>query len=312
MSRFQYLILTAFLLSCVEGAPVNTNEVSSSRNGTLLYQLYTRENPITPQILTVGDVDALKNSNYDPNKLVKLYAPGWGNNGSIAYPTRDGYLLREDCNVFLLDWRAVQVVNYTKGFNITVDAGRTTGAFVNFLIDNGTPRNSIYLIGHSAGCHIVGVAGSTVSSGKLPRITGLDPAFMTDHENETENILDITDADFVDIVHTNGGNGTDVNEIAITDPAGHIDFYVNGGHHQPGCDIPGHCDHIRAGALFTESINSKMGFWARRCDTFEHFQEGMCHNNDAEIMGDLTPSSSRGVFHLTTNAESPFAQKLKN
>ena len=45
-------------------------------------------------------------------------------------------------------------------------------AFIDMLIDYGTPRSAFHLIGHSCGTHLAGVAGSSVTSGKLPRITG--------------------------------------------------------------------------------------------------------------------------------------------
>ena len=53
--------------------------------------------------------------------------------------------------------------------------------------------------------------------------------------NNAAYILDITDADFVDIIHTNGGNDDD--HMAIFETIGHVDFYPNGGQDQPGCDI---------------------------------------------------------------------------
>ena len=105
-------------------------------------------------------------------------------------------------------------------------------AFIDMLIDYGTPRSAFHLIGHSCGTHLAGVAGSSVTSGKIPRITGLDPSHYP--TNDTRITLDISDADFVDIVHTNGGTGDD--DRAIFDPMGHVDFYANGGNHQPGCD----------------------------------------------------------------------------
>jgi len=52
--------------------------------------------------------------------------------------------------------------------------------------------------------------------------------------NDTDTRLDITDAEFVDIIHTNGGRAIDGN-VAFDEPLGHIDFYVNGGVKQPGC-----------------------------------------------------------------------------
>ena len=52
--------------------------------------------------------------------------------------------------------------------------------------------------------------------------------------NDTYNTLDVADADFVDIVHTNGG--VDPDDRAIFKAMGHVDFYANGGEHQPGCE----------------------------------------------------------------------------
>ena len=51
-------------------------------------------------------------------------------------------------------------------------------------------------------------------------------------------LLNKDDADFVDILHT--GGGTDPDDRGIFDPIGHVDFYANGGNHQPGCN-DGNC-----------------------------------------------------------------------
>jgi len=236
---------------------------------------------------------------------VKFYAPGWGNDGSIVYPAKDEHLIREDCNVVIIDWRTAQKPNYTDGIKSTTETGLHTSAFIDFLIDNGTPRSAFHLIGHSAGTHLAGVASAGVSSGRLPRVTGLDPA-RSWPLNDTDNRLDITDADFVDIVHTNGGTNPD--NRAIFNAIGHVDFYANGGRYQPGCQDD-HCNHLRATDLFTESINSKLGFKSLRCDTFEHFQQGLCDDNEVEFMGDPTPTSARGVFQFATNGISPFARE---
>merc|ERR1712116_121257 len=84
----------------------------------------------------------------------------------------------------------------------------------------------------SAGTHVVGGGSAALKSGRVPRITGLDPGRYPTYNSDIE--LDITDADFVEIVHTNGG--TDLDDRAIFDAIGHVDFYANGGHHQPGCE----------------------------------------------------------------------------
>jgi len=303
MSRYQ-LLFTVTLLFFLKLALVSGTLSDDHEETPIIYQLFTRKNPSEFQKLLLNDVDALNQSNFNPKALIKFYAPGWDNNGSIAYSTKDEYLLREDCNIIVIDWSAIQPPNYTELVVTTTIAGLHAGAFINFLIDNGAHRSLFHAIGHSAGTHLAGVAAAAVTSGKIPRITGLDPG-RTWPLNETDIILDKTDADFVDIVHTNGGD--DEYHLAIFDPIGHVDFYANGGQDQPGCDDQ-YCSHLRTTRLFTESINSNVGFRSLRCDTFEDFQEGLCDGNDTELMGDVTPSSTRGVFHFTTNAESPFAR----
>ena len=50
-----------------------------------------------------------------------------------------------------------------------------------------------------------------------------------------------------------------------------------------------HCNHLRTADLFAESINSQLGFKSLLCDTFEHFQQGLCAGNQSEFMGEHTP-----------------------
>lgn len=87
----------------------------------------------------------------------------------------------------------------------------------------------------------------------------MDPAAPGFSVNDTETRLDTTDADFVDIIHTNSGTLLQGGESMI-EPIGHADFYPNGGQRQPGC-------------LFTKSKE-------------EDFQEGtqiMCTKNNKKM-----------------------------
>jgi len=50
------------------------------------------------------------------------------------------------------------------------------------------------------------------------------------YENtDPKDMIDKSDANFVDIIHTNG------NEFGLMKPLGHIDFYPNGGVSQLNC-----------------------------------------------------------------------------
>lgn len=129
--------------------------------------------------------------------------------------------------------------------------------FIDFLVENtGTSFGNFHLMGHSLGAHVVGGAGAAVTLGRIPRITGkkitwrlnvcydiliwkkcstgLDPAGPFFSLNDTDTRLDLTDGDFVDVIHTNGGTLLG-DELGFLPPMGHIDFYPNGGQFQPGC-----------------------------------------------------------------------------
>ena len=60
-------------------------------------------------------------------------------------------------------------------------------------------------------------------------VSGLDPAspYYTDRDPEVR--LDPTDANYVDVIHTN------LPIIGTEQRVGHIDFFPNGGSVQPGC-----------------------------------------------------------------------------
>lgn len=87
--------------------------------------------------------------------------------------------------------------------------------------------------------------------------------------------MDITDAVFVDVIHTNGGEILE-GEIAFYEALGHVDFYVNGGHKQPGCEKPDnsknfliesldqHVDQIKSRALLIVCVYSLLSSLSRR------------------------------------------------
>ena len=133
-----------------------------------------------------------------------------------------------------------------------------------------------------------------VKSGKLKRITGLDPAkplFITASDDKR---LDKSDAEFVQVIHT------DVFEKGMLVPMGHADFYVNGGYKQPGCreetSAPNgeSCNHNRAPRFYGESISSKVGFWGFRCAHWHRYLLGFCNggaDDSVALMGMHTPNT---------------------
>lgn len=132
---------------------------------------------------------------------------------------------------------------------------------------------SLKLVGHSLGAHIVGIAGKHVKSGKLPKIIGLDPASPLFSLKKPDERLSDTDADTVEIVHTNAGF------LGFSSPLGHISFYPNGGRSQPGCgiDLVSICAHSRSYVYYAESIHNPTGFYAWKCESYDEMKKGKCH-----------------------------------
>jgi Lipase. len=91
----------------------------------------------------------------------------------------------------------------------------------------------------------------------MGRITGLDAAGPL-FENCTEEVrIAKSDADFVDGIHTNGGDERE-GFCGMHMAYGHADFYPNGGGRQTGCStLDAQCHHMRATELFVDSIYDK-------------------------------------------------------
>lgn len=91
----------------------------------------------------------------------------------------------------------------------------------------------MHLIGHSLGAHTVGYAGEQIEG--LGWITGLDPAEPYFQYLDPKIRLDPTDAKFVEAIHTDAKTILLLG-YGMLQPVGHLDFYVNGGYQQPGCN----------------------------------------------------------------------------
>lgn len=70
-------------------------------------------------------------------------------------------------------------------------------------------------------------------------LPGLDPAspFFQGFTLPKGTGLDKTDADFVEVIHSNGGSFV-TGHFGVGQRLGHVDYYPNGGGNQPGCKDP--------------------------------------------------------------------------
>ncbi|XP_075977136.1 lipase member I-like [Anticarsia gemmatalis] len=211
-------------------------------------------------------------------------------------------LKKSDLKIFALDGRKIINLEYFRSSTYVRFMGELLGSFLGDLVKNGQDPSKIYIVGHSLGSHIAGVAGKKVhelTGQLLGRITALDPAGPCFSNVSASGRLDRTDAEYVDVIHSNAGM------LGIKEPVGHKDFYPNGGSSQPGCYIS-FCDHSRAWEYFAESINSPKHFPARKCDNWTMFGQGACSKNDISYMGIESQGGGPGFYFLTTKNSAPY------
>lgn len=86
----------------------------------------------------------------------------------------------EDHNVILLDWSELSAFPWYREAvdNVKMVAGALT-RFLETYHDTGEiPIQNVHIVGFSLGAHVAGFAGKSLRPGlRVPRITGLDPAF---------------------------------------------------------------------------------------------------------------------------------------
>jgi len=226
----------------------------------------------------------------DREKTIVILS-GMGQHASWPGELKDAFLGRIDANVFVL--YALEAFNNLNVFQI-VSTARVVAAkvakFLDYLKKNeGLTTDKIYLVGFGIGAHVAAYVGDRTRVG---RITGLDPMQNLFEGFPKEVHLDKTDADYVDILHSDSRPIIPDVGFGFMNPYGHVDFYLNGAHGQPGCRLPRPwqfksnmqfldlvrentrlavatvaCAHRRAYKVFIESINStKCIFWGYEGD----------------------------------------------
>ncbi len=201
------------------------------------------------------------------------------------------------------------------------------------ICDQRTDTNPVnfHIIGHSLGSHIAGYAGQRLS-GKLGRITGLDPAGPYFENTDPIVRLDPTDAVFVEVIHTDGSANLALG-LGLSQPLGHVDYYPNGGRNQPKCPqvtgklITGFldlitvdlnsieenfsCSHTAAFYYYIDSIRAACKFLAYPCKSANDFNNGKClkcGERGCNRMGYWSsPKKDLGTLYLATQSPESYS-----
>ncbi|XP_067140187.1 pancreatic lipase-related protein 2-like [Centruroides vittatus] len=265
------------------------------------FKLYTSKNPREPYILSTDDKSSLcsEDSPLDVNKPTRLITHGFMDTelfGKWQEELKDELMLNEDINCIIVDWSGGNKPPYAQATANT----RVVGAEIAFLLKTltdlcGLSTMKVHIIGHSLGSHIASYGGAGVQKYNLTvgRITGLDPAEPFFQNMPTTVRLDPSDADFVDVIHSDAKTILLLG-FGMEQQVGHIDFYPNNGRNQPGCKsskftsfivsglVEGSrrfisCNHQRAIDFFIATTNRRgclpVGIGCKDWDTF---LEGKC------------------------------------
>ncbi|XP_016948067.1 uncharacterized protein LOC108023287 [Drosophila biarmipes] len=311
-----------------------SSSLNSSPNSTL-----TTERPVgggqkkaTPSIDDLEGFDELS---------VRVIVHGFGSACPHVwiYEMKTALMAVEDCIVICVDWEnGATFPNYVRAAANTRLVGKQLAMLLrNLQQHKGLDLMRTHVIGFSLGAHVSGFAGAELPG--LSRITGLDPAGPLFEAQHPKVRLDSSDAEFVDVIHSNGENLI-LGGLGSWQPMGHVDYYPNGGRVQTGCsnlfvgavtdfiwsaqaaeDEEGRslCNHRRAYKFFIDSVAPRCLFPAFPCASYDDFLKGRCFPcaQDDEDLAEGVPrcgnmgyyadrSTGRGQLYLLTREEEPF------
>ncbi|XP_043488723.1 uncharacterized protein LOC122515428 [Polistes fuscatus] len=297
--------------------------------GTRFLVYGSRKARSIPMEVPAEDINDNAHRAIDPDLPTKVIVHGFGSSCDHVwvYEMRLALMTVHECNIVCVDWGPGSAVpNYVRAAANTRLVGRQLAKLIRNL---EVPQERVHLIGFSLGAHVAGFAGAEL--GNVSRITGLDPAGPLFESQDPRARLDETDANFVDVIHSNGEQLI-LGGLGSWQPMGDVDFYPNGGRMQTGCSnlfvgavsdiiwsapVEGRslCNHRRAYKLFTDSVSPKCRFPAFPCSRgYDGLLKGECFpcdvNGENRPCGDMGYYSdklpARGQLYLITRDEEPF------
>nr|XP_044251606.1 secreted protein CSS1 [Drosophila takahashii] len=278
---------------------------------TVNFYLYTLQNPSTGQQIkgTKASIDA---SYFNPENPTRITIHGWNSNYKDGVNTRiaDAWFQYGDYNMIAVDWQRGRSLEYATSVAGAPGAGKKVAALVDFLVETyGMRLDTLEVVGFSLGAHVAGHTAKQVTTGKVGKVVGLDPASPLLSYSKTEKRLSSDDAVYVESIQTNGAI------LGFSQPIGKAAFYMNGGRSQPGCgiDLTGSCSHTKAVMYYVEALLYN-NFPSKRCESYKDANKNTCGDQYCSIsMGAIINTFvAEGIFYVPVNKESPYGFGQQN
>ncbi|XP_052124508.1 lipase member H-A-like [Frankliniella occidentalis] len=283
---------------------------------TIKLRIYGSSTADFAEYLLESQADGLlKDPRFNANKPTVLYYHGYTEHGDkeSVQTVMSAFIRQAKFNVVFVDWSKVAAEFYVIPLLLVPEVAKLVAKQLDaWHAGRQLAIDSLYLVGHSLGGQAAGLTGKNLRNGKVPRVTALDPALPGFNvKSLTTNHIAPSDAHFVDVIHTDGGN------YGVQYATGDADFYPNGGRRlQPGCTPNARalsdedfCSHWRSWRFFAESLDPELPpYVGVECASYDDFAAGKCEDNKKAIMGFNTPVSTRGSFYLETSDSRPFSK----
>ncbi|XP_029409339.2 phospholipase A1 VesT1.02 isoform X2 [Bactrocera dorsalis] len=301
----------SWLVPQTSGAPLLVTAVTlaatilpftiSERN--VKFFLLTSDNPTKPYELSIGDVNSLNSSPFNPGGKIIVVIHGWLNdrNSPMCQTVAAAAIATNNTNVIIVDWGCIaKTPNYIYAAKSVRLVGRIVAQFLDFLCQNKpVVRYNIIVIGHSLGAHVAGFAGRFYTLGTILAIYALDAAGPLFDYCHPETRLCKSDATYVEDMHTGSAF------LSMRESLGHASFYVNGGERQDkyAPDLFGYCSHK---VTVSCCVKAPQGYRypSIRCATYTDATKNECGSTlSPESMVWLIHTNISGIFYVNATDE---------
>lgn len=306
--------------------------------------LYTRNHRGRYNVSTFPEV-VVDGGDYDSRRPTFFIVHGFSSDGNATWLSdlKDALLEKVDGNVFLVDWgKGASEGTYLQVAANTRIVGAEVARVGRYLVDaKGARPSDFHFLGHSLGAQISSYAAKNITG--VGRITAMDPAQPLFENLDKAVRIDTSDAAFVDVIHSNAKPTIPFVGFGMMRPVGHVDFYMNGGADQPGCEVPSldtplksigdlakipvtvigklvACSHGRSYEYVTEAIKSPCRMWGHKINLAQQLlnigsvgrlsiitTNGKCKTGECTPIGLDTPGyPTRGTFAVGTAPDKPY------
>ncbi|XP_037294640.1 phospholipase A1 [Manduca sexta] len=255
-------------------------------------------------------------ANSDFSKKIFMYMPGYIDHISFPVSPLMGIQYKKlGYNVWILEYSAFSLWFYPVAVRLLRPVGLRVAEMLANLTKYGMDPKKFHLAGIShggQGISFIAKSYRQITGRNLSHLIGLDPSGPCFRNLGPEHRLDSSDADFVEVIHSN------IDGYGMPGRMGHIDFYINGGEYQPA-DIPtipcdGFCSHVKTFFYWVAAVNNPKCFIAMKCDSIQDARDRKCYNREPMVtnyLGEYVNKSRQGIFYVPIHYEYPYCMGKK-